>query len=282
MLEGRPFEGNSNSKLNLYSAGSSLPSPQSVCSSWKSDACPLPKYCVLLDDATGPPSSTGSFAPFGCLNTRTMPWRQTVRCVTRTGLTTARTTAPLTKSPGEYWRCGSSGSIWKSIRLRACFFRGFVSLENSDGRVDDAEGCCGSEEVAFAHMSEIPDVVICSLPRARQVVPRTSVTYSPVGCGHAMRNLCGAGLGLGAALYYKRPARSLLRGAVCMRTTEVWFGASRGSEEVHALQVRWRGGGRAVRAESGRQSVRTVWHARGETLHRQGTFDFTTAESGIE
>ena len=70
------------------------------------------------------------------------------------GLMTARTTAPLTKSPGEYWRCGSSGSIVKSTKLRACFFRGDVSLEKID-LVDDAEGCCcGSEGVAFAHMSD--------------------------------------------------------------------------------------------------------------------------------
>ena len=28
-----------------------------------------------------------------------------------------------------------------------------MNLENRDGRVDDAEGCCDSEGVAFAHMS---------------------------------------------------------------------------------------------------------------------------------
>jgi len=155
MLDGRPFEGNNNSKLNRYCAGSSLPSPQSVCSSWKRDACPLPKYCVRLDDATGLASGSGSFPPFGCLKTRTIPWRQTVRCVTRTGLRMTRTTEPLTQSPGEYCRYGSSGSIWKSIRLRACFFRGDVNLENRDGRVEDAEGCCDSEGVAFAHMSKV-------------------------------------------------------------------------------------------------------------------------------
>ena len=53
-----------------------------------------------------------------------------------------------------------------------------------------------------------------------------------------MREVWGAGLGLGGALYYNRPANSVFSGGVCIRTMaeRVWLGASRGSE-VHALQV---------------------------------------------
>jgi hypothetical protein len=43
--------------------------------------------------------------------------------------------------------------------LRACFFRGDVNLENSE-RVDDAEGCCESDGLAFAHMSECGDMFV--------------------------------------------------------------------------------------------------------------------------
>jgi hypothetical protein len=93
------------------------------------------------------------------LKTRTRPWRQTVKCVIRMGLLTVRITAPRTKSPGEYWRCGSSGRMWNSVRLRARDFRGEVNLENKE-RLDDVEGegVCESVGVAFAHMSESGDV----------------------------------------------------------------------------------------------------------------------------
>lgn len=102
-----------------------------------------------------------------------------------------------------------------------------------------------------------------------------------------MREVWGAGLGLGGALYYNRPANSVLSGGVCIRTMaeRVWLGASR-SSEVHALQVEvefeLEAGELSSRVDpaSGRQSVGTVWHARGETLHQQATFDLYTAAGG--
>ena len=67
-----------------------------------------------------------------------------------------------------------------------------------------------------------------------------------------MREVWGAGLGLGLgdALYYDRPANSVFRGGVCMRTMAqtVWLRASRGSE-VHAFQVK-------VELEAAEQSSR--------------------------
>jgi hypothetical protein len=78
------------------------------------------------------------------------------------------------------------------------------------------------------HLRTCQDVMkcSCSMPRARQLVPRMSVTYSPVCCGHALGKLWGAGLGLGlgAALYYNHPAGSLFSVDVCMRSSEGGLG----------------------------------------------------------
>ena len=138
-----------------------------------------------------------------------------------------RITAPLTRSPGEYWRCGSSGSIWKSTKLRACFLRGEVNLENSE-RVDEAEGFCKSEGVAFAHMLgwKCGDMFECQeLNRWCQglchVDSRALWTCAAQTLG------CGTGTGrLGGALYYNHPTRSLFNVGVCMhsRGWRVWLG----------------------------------------------------------
>src|ERR1700722_12594100 len=75
-----------------------------------------------------------------------------VRCVTRTGLTTVRTTAPFTKPPGEYRRWGSSARIWKSVRLRVRDLSGSVSLDNSKRRVEANDGDDDDVGVTSAHM----------------------------------------------------------------------------------------------------------------------------------
>lgn len=74
-----------------------------------------------------------------------------MRCVRRIGLTTVKTTAPLTVSPGEYLRMGSSGRMWKSVRFLERDRSGEVSLDSND-RVVEGSGDSEGVGVAFAHM----------------------------------------------------------------------------------------------------------------------------------
>jgi hypothetical protein len=81
------------------------------------------------------------------------------------------------------------------------------------------------------------------MPRARQLVPRISVTYSPVRCGHVQAKLWGAGLGLGlgVALYYNRPACSLFSVGVCMRSSEGGSGLLQfGVQKYTRCRWKWR------------------------------------------
>lgn len=154
MLVGRPLLGNSRSNSNSYTPTSSLPSPQSITSSWNSDACPFPKYCDFLalpDCAHVESFVASSVILFGFLYTWTKPCNATVMCVIRIGLMTVRTTRPFTVSPGEYRRCGSLGRMWKSVRLRVRDRKGDVSLENNDRPVValGSDEVCGDDASAF-------------------------------------------------------------------------------------------------------------------------------------
>lgn len=60
------------------------------------------------------------------------------RCVMRTGRTTVRTTLPPTLSPGEYWRCGSSGWMSNSAKFRGFEAKGDFILESSDRELCEA------------------------------------------------------------------------------------------------------------------------------------------------
>lgn len=98
-----------------------------------------------------------------------------MRWVMRIGLTTSRTTAPLTRSPGEYFLYGSSGLMWKSCRFRVLDFNGEVRRDKKDRPAEGVDvteatvefvcACDMRNKKSFGLRSNVPDAKDWRVPR---------------------------------------------------------------------------------------------------------------------
>lgn len=119
--------------------------------------------------------------------------------------------------------------------MRPRDFRGDVNLENSD-RLDEMEGGCESDGVAFAHMSGCCDVFDAKNSsggaKGSELLDGGHVLSRSVRTCDAQ----GSFGGLGTNLYSKYPAYSRFSVAVCTRMIQIIRSRS-GCREVHSLQV---------------------------------------------